>query len=360
MDTKIIKITEESLDRAAREAADVWRRGGLVAFPTETVYGLGGNGLDACASRRIYAAKGRPSDNPLILHIADRSQLEPLVQEIDEKAEALMKAFWPGPLTLVFRRSALVPPETSGGLDTVAVRMPSHPVAARLLAQAGLPIAAPSANLSGRPSPTSVSHVIQDMNGRIDLIIDGGDSGIGLESTIVDLTDRVPTLLRPGYITVPMLEQVVGRLEADPVVFKKADKDLKPKAPGMKYRHYAPKAQMLLVEGEPTAVVSYINAELMKLGAVREGFPDQSRPGGAKVGILASDETADAYAAGFVRSAGSRSDLASVGHNLFRVLREFDDLDVDFIYAETFPAEGEGLAVMNRLNKSAGHRLVRV
>ena len=356
MDTKIIRVKDEmgesELSGVLKEAAGIWRSGGLVAFPTETVYGLGGNGLDAEASGKIYAAKGRPSDNPLILHIAQKEQLPELVKEVDGRAEALMDAFWPGPLTLIFKRSDLVPAATAGGLDTVAVRMPSHPLANRLLREAALPIAAPSANLSGRPSPTSVRHVIEDMNGRIDMIIDGGDSGIGLESTIVDLSQEKAALLRPGFITPAMIEQVIGKLEVDPAVYLKVGKDVKPKAPGMKYRHYAPKAQMLLVEGEPDAVVAYINNELRRYGktAGRE----------RRVGILATDETAQSYCGGIVRSLGSRSDTDSIAHNLFRMLREFDDLDVEFIYAETFPMTGKGLAVMNRLNKSAGHNKVNV
>lgn len=347
MHTIIQKIEGEDM-AVAQTAAEIWRAGGLVAFPTETVYGLGGNGLDAGASEKIYAAKARPSDNPLILHIARREQLKELVTEINPWAQALMDAFWPGPLTMIFPKSDKVPYETTGGLDTVAVRMPSHPAARFLLETAGLPIAAPSANRSGRPSPTSASHVIEDMDGRIDMIIDGGDVGIGVESTIIDLTGSCPVLLRPGFITVEMMEEVLGPVDTDQAVYRQVSADVRPKAPGMKYRHYAPKAGMSLVEGNPCAVADYINRQ------IRDN-PHK------KIGVMITDENRNLYHGGLCISAGtSHKDLDSIAHNLFRVLREFDDRGVDYIYSESFSSQGEGLAVMNRLLKAAGHHVIHV
>ncbi len=333
--------------KTAEEAARIWRAGGLVAFPTETVYGLGGNGLDASASEKIYAAKCRPSDNPLILHIAERSQLDGLVRKITPQAEKLMKTFWPGPLTLIFEKSEQVPLETTGGLQTAAIRMPSHPVAHYLLQTAGIPIAAPSANRSGRPSPTTAHHVIEDLDGRIDMIIDGGDVGIGVESTIVDLTGDIPCLLRPGYITVEDLEAAVGKIDLDPAIYHQVSANVHPKAPGMKYRHYAPKADMAIVQGYDEAVVSYINRQIAL-------HPDQ------KIGVLATTENASKYQGGLVLCVGDQRNMAEVAHNLFGALRRFDDLGVDQIYSESFTTKGEGLAVMNRLMKAAGHTVIRL
>lgn len=338
-------VTEDR--EIAKRAAEIWRSGGLVAFPTETVYGLGGNGLDPRASEKIYAAKARPSDNPLILHIADDDQLDELTTGVTEWMRAVMEAFWPGPLTMIVPKSERVPYETTGGLETVAVRMPSHPIARQLLREVKLPIAAPSANRSGRPSPTSASHVIEDMNGRIDMIIDGGDVGIGLESTIVDLTGARPMLLRPGFITPEMLQEVLGPIETDLAVFKQVSAEVKPKAPGMKYRHYAPKAEMKIVEGDREAVASYINQKL----AMQQD---------KKIGILTTTENQMLYEGGIRISVGTRASLLDIAHNLFRVLREFDAIGVDAIFSESFPAEGEGLAVMNRLLKAAGHQVIRV
>lgn len=346
MKTIIRKMTGEDRE-TAEEAARIWRAGGLVAFPTETVYGLGGNGLDASASEKIYAAKCRPSDNPLILHIAERSQLDGLVTEITPQAEILMDRFWPGPLTLIFNKSERVPLETTGGLTTAAIRMPSHPVAHYLLQVAGIPIAAPSANRSGRPSPTNAHHVIEDLDGRVEMIIDGGDVGIGVESTIVDLTGGVPCLLRPGYITVEDLEAAVGKISLDPAIYHQVSADVHPKAPGMKYRHYAPKADMAIVEGNDAAVVDYINRQISE-------HPEK------KTGVLATDENARKYRGGIVLCAGDQNDMAEVAHNLFKILREFDDLGVDQIYSESFTTKGEGLAVMNRLMKAAGHTVIRL
>lgn len=325
-----------------RRAAELLRSGGLVAFPTETVYGLGGNGLQRQAAMKIYAAKGRPSDNPLILHISRRSELDAIVDHISAQAETLMDAFWPGPMTLVFRKSGAVPRETTGGLDTVAVRMPAHEGARALIREAGVPVAAPSANLSGRPSPTEAGHVREDLDGRIDMIIDGGSVGIGLESTIIDLTDEVPVILRPGYITREMISQVTGRVILDPGL-EKGEQEIKPKAPGMKYRHYAPKAVMTVYEGDIIDVVAKINAKAAE-------YPED------KVGILATEETRDRYVHGQVLVAGSREDH-TIAHGLYAALRQFDRLGVEVIFSESFSGEDRSEAIMNRLRKAAGQRI---
>lgn len=349
MNTKLIKI--ENLKTVSgeelSEAAQIIRNGGLVAFPTETVYGLGANALNEQAAAKIYAAKGRPSDNPLIAHISSLEELEPLVSAIPEAGKKLAEKYWPGPLTLVFPKSDKVPYGTTGGLNTVAVRMPSDPIARTLIAMAGVPIAAPSANTSGRPSPTTADHVWQDMQGKIEMILDGGAVGIGVESTIVDLTGEVPTLLRPGAITMEMLQETVGRVEIDPAILGPLKADVKPKAPGMKYRHYAPKAELLLVEGETDAVVAKINA-LVKA--------EQEK--GGQVGIICTEETRMRYPQGIVRSVGVRSQEETIAHNLFAVLREFDDLAVDVIYSESFSKEHLGQAIMNRLSKAAGYHVI--
>ena len=340
-----------------RLAGEIIRKGGLVAFPTETVYGLGGNGLSAASSAKIYAAKGRPSDNPLILHIADMDELQPLVREIPEAAKRLAAAFWPGPMTLIFRKNAIVPDETTGGLDTVAVRMPSHPAARAFIRAAGVPIAAPSANLSGRPSTTAAEHVREDLDGRIDMILDGGPSDIGLESTIIDLTGDVPVILRPGFIGRERLEKLLGGVDIDRAVLAPPAPDIRPKAPGMKYRHYAPKAEVTIVEGKNAA-------EMIEEEAAR------SAKAGKKTGIICSDETADAYAAlaaglreeGFslrVFRAGSRRAPETVAHGLFDTLRRLDTEGIETVWSEAFD-EGElGMAIMNRLRKAAGYRILQ-
>ncbi len=351
METKRVRITdpEHIREEDLEEAAAVLRNGGLVAFPTETVYGLGANALDERAAKKIYEAKGRPSDNPLIAHISGPEELAPLVEEIPEAAEKLMERFWPGPLTMIFRKKEIVPYGTTGGLDTVAVRMPSDPIARKLISMAKVPVAAPSANLSGRPSPTTAEHVWQDMAGRIDIIVDGGPVGIGLESTIVDVTGEIPTVLRPGAVTMEMLEETLGRVEIDPAILGPMKEGTKPKAPGMKYRHYAPKAEMTLVEGEMEQVVRSINRLAKK-----------SLADGKKVGIICTDETRSCYPAGMVRSIGIRAKEETVAHNLYAVLREFDDLGADVIYSESFPGDQIGQAIMNRLTKAAGYHIIHV
>ncbi len=340
----INQINKESIERAAQ----VIKEGGLVAFPTETVYGLGADALNPEASRRIYAAKGRPSDNPLIVHIADFEALEQITTTIPEQARRLGERFWPGPLTMVFEKNDRVPLETTGGLSTVAVRMPSHPIALALIRESTGYIAAPSANTSGKPSPTLAEHVYLDMDGRIPMILDGGAVGIGIESTIVDFSEKIPTILRPGYITKEMLEEVIGEVRIDPGL-SGADANVRPKAPGMKYRHYAPKAELILVKGQEATVIETIN-RLVKEAAEQ----------GKRAGIIGTDETCGSYEEGIVKSIGTRRNEETVAQHLYGLLREFDELNVDIIYSESFSTEGIGQAIMNRMLKAAGHRVLEV
>lgn len=349
METRIVQIEEEHIDREAiREAGEIIRSGGLVAFPTETVYGLGGDALNPTSSRKIYEAKGRPSDNPLIVHIARWEALSAIVKNIPEEAVRLAQAYWPGPLTMILEKADLVPAETTGGLNTVAVRMPSHKTALAFIEAAGGYVAAPSANRSGRPSPTLARYVAQDLSGRIEMIIDGGDVELGLESTIVDLTVGTPVILRPGYITRAMLESALGQVEED-VTILRDDSGQAPKAPGMKYRHYAPKGELTIVCGPERAVTDYINAQT-----------DRYRAENKKTGVIASDITACAYHADVCKNGGSRLDESALARRLYRILREFDDEDVEIIYAESFEGAGVGQAVMNRLLKAAGHRVIEL
>ena len=363
METKRIIIEDRNhiKDEELKEAARILRSGGLVAFPTETVYGLGGNALDEDAARKIYAAKGRPSDNPLIAHVSCVEEVEPLVKEIPEAGRKLMEAFWPGPLTMIFPKSDKVPYGTTGGLDTVAIRMPDDPVANRLIALAGVPVAAPSANTSGRPSPTTADHVWQDMNGRIEMIIDGGPVGIGVESTIVDVSSAVPAVLRPGAITMEMLEAVLGDVSVDPAILGPLSADVRPKAPGMKYKHYAPKADLTLVEPEDVDRENGLDEKQLQamIGKVRE-LSRGKIEAGCKVGVICTDESRHCYTDGAVRSIGERKSQASVAHNLYALLREFDDLGVDYIFSESFPKDHLGQAIMNRLSKAAGYKIVKV
>ena len=353
MQTILMDMTAGPDEALIARAGAILKAGGLVAFPTETVYGLGGNALDADASRKIYAAKGRPSDNPLIVHIARLDALYPLIAETDIPAAvskevlALAEAFWPGPLTMILPKSDLVPRETTGGLATVAVRMPAHPVALALIEAAGGYIAAPSANVSGRPSPTTAAHVIEDLDGRIDVIIDGGDVGIGLESTIIDLTEEVPVILRPGYISLKMLKEVIGEVRMDRGLTVD-DPNIRPKAPGMKYRHYAPSADMKIVEGKPEEVIRAIN--ILAERAAGEGL---------KAGIIATDESRGNYHTGIVKSVGSRKEEITIAMHLYGILREFDQTGVNVIYSEAFDTPQMGQAIMNRLIKAAAHQVIR-
>lgn len=354
METKIVNISaakeeftaQEEL--ALQEAGEILRQGGLVAFPTETVYGLGGDALNPQSSRKIYAAKGRPSDNPLIIHIASMEALPLIVKEVNDKVRKVAESFWPGPLTIILPKSDAVPEETTGGLQTVAVRLPSHPVARRLIECAGGYVAAPSANVSGKPSPTLAKYVIEDMDGRIDMIIDGGEVGIGLESTIVDLTVEPPQILRPGYITQEMLNEVLGAVDVDKTILDNSSGQA-PKAPGMKYRHYAPKGDLTIVTGEPAEVVAYINRQAAELAQA-----------GKKVGVIASEEVLRQYRAAVVKNIGNRTDETAIARNLYRILREFDEDGAEVIFSEAFADGGMGQAIMNRLLKAAGHKVINL
>lgn len=332
-----------------REAGTLIAAGELVAFPTETVYGLGGDALHPEAAKKIYEAKGRPSDNPLIIHIADVGDLERVAKEVPDQAKKLADAFWPGPLTMIVWKKDEVPDATTGGLDTVAVRMPNHPVALELIRKSGKLIAAPSANTSGRPSPTEAAHVMADLNGRIPMILDGGTVGIGIESTIIDLTEPVPMVLRPGYITPEMLSEVLGEaVIIDPGIIA-ADDTTKPKAPGMKYKHYAPKADMIIVDGEKEAVVEKINK-----------LTEDACYQGKKVAVIATEETKEDYKADVILSIGTREDEDSIAKHMYKILRDCDELEVDLIYSESFKTPRIGQAIMNRLLKAAAHQVIHL
>ncbi len=348
MQTILMDMTKGVDEAQMAQAGEIIRTGGLVAFPTETVYGLGGNALDPDASRKIYAAKGRPSDNPLIVHIADFEAIRKIVTDVPEQAEKLAKAFWPGPLTMILNKSSAVPLATTGGLNTVAIRMPDNPVALALIRAGGGYIAAPSANTSGRPSPTKASHVMDDLSGKIDCVIDGGPVGIGVESTIVDLTEEEPVILRPGYINQHMLEAVLGTVHMDKGLIIN-DPGVHPKAPGMKYRHYAPKASLTIVRGDAARVETKIN-ELVAA----------DRAKGLRVGIIATRESRADYHQGIIRVVGTRAEEITISQHLFAILREFDDIGVDRIYSEAFDSEELGTAIMNRLVKAAGHQIIEV
>ena len=349
METQIRKLDYAAIDMDIIEKAGrILKEGGLVAFPTETVYGLGGNALNPASSEKIYAAKGRPSDNPLIVHISEKDDVYQIAEQVSERAKQLMEAFWPGPLTLIFSKKALVPDKTTGGLSTVAVRMPSDKIARALIRASGGFVAAPSANASGRPSTTTAAHVAEDLSGRIEMILDGGQAVIGLESTIVDVSEEQPVILRPGVITRAMMESVIGPVEIDRAVIA-PDSHVKPKAPGMKYRHYAPKASLTIVEGETKDVIEAVN----RLSA-------EAAAEGKRVGIMATDETAGCYKGVLVKSLGARSREEEISMHLFEVLRSFDETDVDCIYSESFGDAAIGQAIMNRLLKAAGHRVIEV
>jgi len=350
MKTLVLKVDPQEPDiEKVRLSADFIKKGGLVAFPTETVYGLGADALNGEAVLSLFRVKRRPLDNPPIVHICDVKDVYRLAEMVPFRAKALMERFWPGPLTLIFKQSEVVPDVTVAGLDTIAVRMPRHNVALALIRESGCPIAAPSANLAGKPSPTSAEHVLDDLGGRIDAILDAGPTVVGVESTVLDLTVDPPQVLRPGGTPFEVLREALGGVELNPAVT--AEKALwmeKVRSPGVKYKHYAPDAEVVVVEGEVNAVVAKAS-ELVKF----------YREEGRKVGVLATDETATCYGGCVVKSLGSRRDLAVVARNLFRLLREFDLEGVDVIVAEGVPAEGLGLAVMNRLRKASGYHIVK-
>ncbi|MCE5286533.1 MAG: threonylcarbamoyl-AMP synthase [Pelosinus sp.] len=347
MDTKHYVVDRDKPDsKILSEAAANLRSGKLVAFPTETVYGLGANGFDEQAVKSIYQAKGRPSDNPLILHIAAVHEVEKLTQNISANARALMAAYWPGPLTIILERSKIIPNAVTGGLDTVAIRMPSSIVARELIRLAGIPVAAPSANVSGRPSPTNADDVLVDLSGKIAVVLDAGPCDIGVESTIVDCTTPVPTILRPGGITLEMLVETLGDVEVDPGL---VSNNMVARAPGMKYRHYAPIAPMTLVESP------YPENQSILLREILQALGDRK-----KVGAAVSRETAALLPADVqIAVLGSRLNPAEYAGNLYTMLRAFDDTDVETIFAEGISEEGLGLAVMNRLRKASGYRIIK-
>lgn len=349
METKIEMLSEKTIDKdVINEAGNIIKNGGLVAFPTETVYGLGANALDSEAVMKIFIAKGRPQDNPLIIHVADYD-IEPYVKEVPLVARDLMKKFWPGPLTIILEKRELIPKVTCANLPTVGVRMPQNNIARALIKAAGVPIAAPSANISGRPSPTDLKSCVEDLDGKVDFILGGENSTVGVESTIVDCTVSPVCILRPGAITLEMIKSLDSKAYIDPSILSKPTGDFKPKAPGMKYRHYAPKSPVKIIDGDINKVVAKINEMVLN-------YSEQ----GKKVGIIATDETKEFYNKGTVVSLGSRCHIDDISKNLFRVLRSFDNLDIDIILCESFDEIGVGTAIMNRLKKSAGFDILKV
>ncbi|MEH7011216.1 L-threonylcarbamoyladenylate synthase [Neobacillus niacini] len=345
MNTKVWKVDKyvDNLENNPQvvDAARFLQENEVVALPTETVYGLGGNAESDVAVEKIFAAKGRPSDNPLIIHIADKKQIYAFVTEIPEKAEILMERYWPGPLTIIFRKKdGVLSDKATAGLDTVAVRMPDHPVALALLKKCQLPIAAPSANSSGKPSPTNAQHVIEDLNGKIVGVLDGGSTGVGVESTVLDCTEEIPVILRPGGVTKEQLEEVVGDVHLDAALI---DETSKPKAPGMKYQHYAPNAPLYLVNGDKSFLQRLI---------------EEKQEEGLRVGVLATAESVGSYQSDVTIACGKRSELESVATALYETLRAFNQEKVDIIFSEMFPNTGVGHAIMNRLQKAAGNKII--
>lgn len=339
METELIKINSID-DEALKRAGQCIKDGGLVAFPTETVYGLGGDGLNEVAAKNIYLAKGRPSDNPLILHINDQKMLGRIVSEVTPMAKKIMTAFCPGPITIILPKSNIVPKAVTGGLDTIAVRMPDNDIARALIKYADTPIAAPSANISGRPSPTTAQAVYKDLQSRIDMVLDGGACQFGVESTIVDCTEDIPIILRPGAITKEMLEEIFPVVKIDKAI---VGANVVPKAPGMKYKHYAPKVDMILIEGDNEKMSSSIKEILHK-------YENE----GKKVGLLVSDEVANELNHQNTFSYGSQENLAQIASEIYEGLRYFDDKDVDIILAQGTTDKGIGLAIMNRFHKASG------
>ncbi len=331
---------KQEYNLAIKEAADAIRQGEVVAFPTETVYGLGADATNRDAVNKIFKAKGRPSDNPLIAHIGDVEQVASMTTSIPEKAKALMDAFWPGPLTIILQSNGVCAENVTAGLQTIGVRFPDHPTAIALLKAVGKPVAAPSANVSGRPSPTTAAHVLDDLNGKIYGILDGGSTGIGVESTVLDCTEEIPVILRPGGVTKEMMEEVVGEVQVDSALH---DKKEKPKAPGMKYTHYAPNAPLWLVEGSIDHMLQVVKDLIHQ---------------GKKVGVMVSEEHQHLFSNAIVKSCGKKSDLHEIARNIYDVLRSFNEEDIDIIVGETYPKSGVGVAIMNRLEKAAS-KIVR-
>ena len=349
METKVAIVNDLKKDLSAiKEAAEVIASGGIVAFPTETVYGLGANALDEDAVKKIFVAKGRPQDNPLIVHVAN-TKIDNLVEEVPEIAQKIMDRFWPGPITIIMKKKDIIPNVTSANLDTIGIRMPNNEIALKLIELSNTPIAAPSANISGRPSPTDIERCVEDLSGRVDFIIGGEKSNVGVESTIVDCTVNPPLVLRPGGITLEMLREIDPKIEIDKAIMEKPSDNLKPKAPGMKYRHYAPNAKVKIIKGDRKKTVEKINEMV-------HNYIDE----GKRVGILSSKENASLYELGEIFIVGSKENLSEVARNLFEGLRGLDDKKVDIILAESYDEQGVGLAIMNRLQKSAGFDIIDV
>ena len=333
---------ENTDENSIEKVGEILRSGGLAAIPTETVYGLAANALDGNAVKRIFEAKGRPSDNPLIVHISDFSQIYRLVKEVPKEAEALRDAFWPGPLTIILPKSDIIPDEVSAGLSTVAIRLPSHPVARAIIDAAGVPLAAPSANVSGKPSPTSAKHVLDDLNGKVEAIIDGGICNVGVESTVITLATPYPRLLRPGGITLEQLREVLGRVDVDDAVINPLQEGKEAASPGMKYKHYSPKADVYVIDGDEEAFVSYINEKA-----------DENTI------VLCYNEEAEKINAKKILI-GEELDYSTQAHLLFDALRKCDELGAKTVYAHIPKKEGVSLAVYNRLMRAAGFKVINV
>lgn len=349
METKVAIIKDINTDiRFIEEAGKVIRNGGTVAFPTETVYGLGANALDDEAVRKIFIAKGRPQDNPLIIHVSTK-EISELVKDVPEVAQKIIDKFWPGPLTVILEKKDIIPNVTSANLNTIGIRMPNSEIALKLIELAERPIAAPSANISGRPSPTEVERCVEDLNGRVDYIIGGESSDIGVESTIVDCTVNPPLVLRPGGITLEMLKEINPEIELDKALKSKPNDDFKPKAPGMKYKHYAPNAHLKIIKGKNEKTIEIINE-------IVENYIEK----GNDVAILTTNENLNKFNNGKVISLGSENDLKEIAKNIFEALRKCDDLRVQYILCQGFEENGVGLAIMNRLNKAAGYDILEV
>lgn len=349
MKTKVAIINDINKDiKFIEEAGEVIKKGGIVAFPTETVYGLGANALDDEAVKKIFIAKGRPQDNPLIIHVSTK-EISGLVKNVPKVAQKMIDKFWPGPLTIIFEKKEIIPNTTSANLNTIGIRMPSSEIALKLIELSGRPIAAPSANISGKPSPTEVGRCIEDLNGKVDYIIGGKSSDIGVESTILDCTVNPPLVLRPGGITVEMLKEINPEIELDKALKSKPTDDFKPKAPGMKYKHYAPNAHLKIIKGKNEKTIEIINE-------IVENYIEK----GNDVAILTTNENLNKFNNGKVISLGSENDLKEIAKNLFEALRKCDDLGVQYILCQGFEENGVGLAIMNRLNKAAGYDILEV
>ena len=346
IDTKIVKVNPENIDyNIIKEAAQIINRGGTVVFPTETVYGIGADALNDEAVDKIFKAKGRPQDNPLIVHIAEFDELYDLIEEVPDNAKLLAEKFWPGPLTMILYKKAILSDKITAGLNTAAIRLPKNSIALALIKESNKPIAAPSANTSGKPSPTEASHVIEDLMGKVDMIIDGGSTYIGLESTVVDMTSSVPMILRPGGVTKEDIISVLGECDYDPAIIRSEEKII-PKSPGQKYRHYSPKAKVILYKGRPEQIAEKINEDYDKLTS--QGF---------KTGIMSTVQTEEFYQGKITICIGDRTKPLTISSNLFKGLRDFDHMGVDIVLSEAVDEEGLGKAILNRLGKAASETI---